>query len=507
MHLAVPITAHLLPVSPATGNVQGNSRSAALHFGDLVREGAGPVQVSVREAAGAMNGKIGLPSDSELQLQFELNSGANSEMKTDQPSIARPQAEPPGFSSVRVPPQAETRSISAHLSLPRSAESVALSAGNSKQTDSSVPMAADSKPRAMDSTLLSKTASPERKTREDSRAPGQIAAVPVSSAEQPSSLVAIATAPMQVPVRPIAAAGILPVSSTPPAKVIDPAALTVKSDMAAQATDDPSASGDRPAAQSTTSAPKPAGQPSTSSGPPAPARADSALAISSPSHSPASDPITPFTHGAGAAEQTHAGAGTASLATPLPANPHLLDSGVAASVHAGQPTPAANSSTASSAVPAPAAPNLYDKIEQGSTPVLLHSGAQHVAVGVRDPNLGWVEIKAQNTAGRVDTTLLTPSSQTHTSLTAQLPAMAQYLVQRDVRVGSLVVHHQSPGVSPDGNGANAQTHSDSGNAANQGRERPSSTRPSPGRFLSTPASASGEDSPLFRPVSYISVRA
>lgn len=77
-------------------------------------------------------------------------------------------------------------------------------------------------------------------------------------------------------------------------------------------------------------------------------------------------------------------------------------------------------------------------------PVVLHSGAQQVAVGIEDSSLGWVEIRAQHVSGHVEATLLTASGATQTSLAAQLPAMAQFVAQRDVRLATLAVQQQAP---------------------------------------------------------------
>ncbi|MGH9586256.1 MAG: flagellar hook-length control protein FliK [Acidobacteriaceae bacterium] len=189
---------------------------------------------------------------------------------------------------------------------------------------------------------------------------------------------------------------------------------------------------------------------------------------------------------------------------------------------------AANPAGAGINSPGVGASNLYDRIDQGAAPVVLHSGAQHVSVGVQDPNLGWVEIQAQNTAGHVDATLVTASGQTHASLAAQLPSMAQYLQQRDVRVGTLLVHHHvsGGGSSAAGGGgsaaggggsgygsANSGTgahHSNAGNSGG-GRAAPRLSGVSAGRVRSGQGMGGGvqggDDGAAFRPVSYISVRA
>ncbi len=168
----------------------------------------------------------------------------------------------------------------------------------------------------------------------------------------------------------------------------------------------------------------------------------------------------------------------------------------------------------------------YDRIDQGTAPVVLHAGAQQVAVGIHDPSLGWVEIKTQSAAGHVDATLVASSGQTHDALAAQLPAISQFLEQRDVRVGSLVVNHQSAGTgngtnhfgnSSGGGGASAQhagqgfggNAGSGGNGANNGGERrgPQYNAPISARHSGPVTGAGGESAPPARPLSYISVRA
>jgi len=153
-----------------------------------------------------------------------------------------------------------------------------------------------------------------------------------------------------------------------------------------------------------------------------------------------------------------------------------------------------------------------------------------MSVGVHDPNLGWVEIQTQNSGGHVDAMLVASSGQTHDSLAAQLPALAQFLEQRDVRVGTLAVQHpaqapmagsgQGGGASSGGgmgsgtgysgdSGAGAR-HSGSANAGG-GREAPQSSGARTARPGGIPGTASGQGSGgealPYRPLSYISVRA
>ncbi|MGC2160523.1 MAG: flagellar hook-length control protein FliK [Silvibacterium sp.] len=245
------------------------------------------------------------------------------------------------------------------------------------------------------------------------------------------------------------------------------------------------------------------------------ASSDSTAVAVRPGHAPAGQ-------AAGQQAPTIPVAGSAVIVQPVAAHPASAE---AAAVPPTAATPAAGPSVNSAAAPAA---SLYDKIDQGNAPVVLHSGAQQVTVGVRDPSLGWVEIKTQNTAGHIDATLVASSSQTHDSLAAQLPAMAQYLEERNVRVGTLAVQHPMTQANPGGGqnsnpgngsnpngsgGSNAQNFSQSGsghedNAARYFGAPPGSLRSASslamGGILGNPIEDTGAS---LRPVSYISVRA
>lgn len=162
-------------------------------------------------------------------------------------------------------------------------------------------------------------------------------------------------------------------------------------------------------------------------------------------------------------------------------------------------------------------PSPYDKIDQGVAPVLLHSGAQHVAVGIHDPDLGWVEIKTQSAVGHVDATLVTASGATHASLAARLPAIADYMTGRDVRVGTLAVHHEAASTNMGGSQNSGYSHPQnnghgnafgSSNAGTQSAGR-SNTNSASENLQSDHATDSymREGAPPHKTVSYISVQA
>jgi hypothetical protein len=266
----------------------------------------------------------------------------------------------------------------------------------------------------------------------------------------------------------------------------------------------PEAGGKSPAASSTSS--------STATGANEPVPATLAATLPAKDSTEPSPSAPHATHGSTEPAAAPAVATASLSASPLDAHPE------SASVSTPPPAQTNPSSAATPAMTAASVPNAevnaYDRIDQGPAPVVLHSGAQHVAVGVQDPGLGWVEIKAQSAAGHVDATLVAGSPQSHSSLSAQLPAMAQYLEERNLRVSTLSVHQQTHDASRDANsGASQNSARENGTGGNGGT--PQSPRPSENSGSSTRYSGvpSGSASPefagesSFRPVSYISVHA
>jgi len=112
--------------------------------------------------------------------------------------------------------------------------------------------------------------------------------------------------------------------------------------------------------------------------------------------------------------------------------------------------------------------SLFQRLDSGETPVtLLHSSAHQIAVGVHDPSLGWVEVQTQSAAGHISATLSAASTDAHANLTAQMPAMTQYLADRNVSLHSLNVDTQ--GSAP---GGGQPQHSGSGSESSPGRPQP-----------------------------------
>jgi flagellar hook-length control protein FliK len=66
--------------------------------------------------------------------------------------------------------------------------------------------------------------------------------------------------------------------------------------------------------------------------------------------------------------------------------------------------------------------------------VLLHAAPHQVAVGVSDPSLGWVEVRAERVSGQIAAALTTSSAASHAALTSVLPTMATYLQEHQAGV-------------------------------------------------------------------------
>ena len=79
---------------------------------------------------------------------------------------------------------------------------------------------------------------------------------------------------------------------------------------------------------------------------------------------------------------------------------------------------------------------------RGDAPTLLHSSAHQIPVGVHDPALGWLEVQTQSSAGHISATLTAASTDAHANLTAAMPAITQFLADRNVPLHSLNVDTQ-----------------------------------------------------------------
>ena len=114
--------------------------------------------------------------------------------------------------------------------------------------------------------------------------------------------------------------------------------------------------------------------------------------------------------------------------------------------------------------PEQSAEDVLTRMDSGATAVAPRLAEHSVAVGIDDPAHGWIEVRAQGIAGQVAASLAAASPEAHLALHAQLPAMAQYLAERDLGVRSVMVSggpasaehpaanlsHEGPGQGPGG---------------------------------------------------------
>ncbi len=97
----------------------------------------------------------------------------------------------------------------------------------------------------------------------------------------------------------------------------------------------------------------------------------------------------------------------------------------------------------SAAAPPAAALERMDNAADGQSVSVLRSAPHQVSVGVRDPALGWVEVRTQSAAGQVSASIVTASAEAHAAMAAHAPALAQYLAENRVTVNSLDIRQDA----------------------------------------------------------------
>lgn len=131
--------------------------------------------------------------------------------------------------------------------------------------------------------------------------------------------------------------------------------------------------------------------------------------------------------------------------------------------------------------------SAFERMDGAAPPQLIESTPQRLAVGVRDPGLGWVEIRTHAAAGQVAATLAA-SGASHPVITGELPRLREYLDGQQVRVDHLASESFS---TPDGD----RRGNDSGHQGEARAARGSAAR--------EPAPALGNEE---EDLSYINVR-
>ena len=130
--------------------------------------------------------------------------------------------------------------------------------------------------------------------------------------------------------------------------------------------------------------------------------------------------------------------------------------------HPGAPGSFSSSSavsTAARATPSDAFTAL-DSAALGERGVLLHAAPHQVAVGIADPSLGWVEVRAERVSGQIAAAVTANSAASHAALTSVLPTMASYLQEHHAGVQQVHVESSLTGGQA-GTGSQGQTASQS----------------------------------------------
>ncbi len=87
--------------------------------------------------------------------------------------------------------------------------------------------------------------------------------------------------------------------------------------------------------------------------------------------------------------------------------------------------------------------NLFTHLDaaQSLPTAQIRATPHEIRLGYRDPSYGWIEIQTRADAGHLTASLQTASDAGHRVLSAELPAMHQYLGERDIAMHSLSVSH------------------------------------------------------------------
>jgi hypothetical protein len=88
--------------------------------------------------------------------------------------------------------------------------------------------------------------------------------------------------------------------------------------------------------------------------------------------------------------------------------------------------------------------NPFQRMDSVTLPqtTWLRTSLHHLAVGVRDPALGWVEVQTQSSSGHLSASLATNSVSSHAALVAEAPALTQFLMERNVPIETVSVAMQ-----------------------------------------------------------------
>jgi hypothetical protein len=153
----------------------------------------------------------------------------------------------------------------------------------------------------------------------------------------------------------------------------------------------------------------------------------STLHVTAPAHVAGSDPLL-------------AGTSAALQTTGSNGNPSASHSGTSAALPIGRSADRNLPST----LTASATFSAMDQAGSNLSGSLLHATSNQVTVGMKDPGLGWIEVRAERVGGQISAALTANSATTHAELTSVLPAMSTYLNDHRQPVQQIYVETRQP---------------------------------------------------------------
>lgn len=168
--------------------------------------------------------------------------------------------------------------------------------------------------------------------------------------------------------------------------------------------------------------------------------------------------------------------------------------------HATAPvtSPAQGIAAASSATSALDTFAALDRETSLGTPMWTHAASQHAEAGFRDPDLGWVGVRANLNSSGIHATLVPSSAEAALTLTGHLAELASRLAEDRAPVASLSMASPGESTSDSGVGQRMQQGSDGNAAGNRPDQSTASLQESATIESSTSTSAATPESGISR---------
>jgi hypothetical protein len=131
--------------------------------------------------------------------------------------------------------------------------------------------------------------------------------------------------------------------------------------------------------------------------------------------------------------------------------------------------------------------NTFSALDQGTslgTPTWTHAGGQHAEAGFRDPDLGWVGVRADLSTSGIHATLVPNSAEAAQALSGHLAGLSTHLVDQQASVVSLSMASPADSGIENGMGQHTQQGSPQGS---------SSEEPQAGSQSNTPPASAASD--------------